>query len=111
MKTIATIALVSCLGATPVLAAGRSPASQEPTKLTDRELEQVAAGGSLPLNLDSLLVSLGQNLGLRVDLTSPGSVDLSTGVNGNRSTIAPLLQSLTTLTNQFLPPLPAIPHL
>ena len=49
MKTIATIALVSCLGATPVLAAGRSPASQEPTKLSDSELEQVAAGGSLPL--------------------------------------------------------------
>ena len=56
-------------------------------------------------------MSLGQNFGLHVDLSSPGSVNLSTGVNGNMSTIAPLLQSLTALTNQFLPPLPAIPHL
>ncbi|MFL5424566.1 MAG: hypothetical protein ACJ783_05995 [Myxococcales bacterium] len=71
-------------------------------------LENVAAGGSLPLNLDSLLVSLGQNLGLHVDLSS-GSVNLSTGVNGNLSTVAPLLQSIRTLTNQFLPVLPTIP--
>lgn len=108
MKTIATLALALALGATPVLAAERSPASQGPTKLTDGELEQVAAGGSLPLNLDSLLVSFGQNFGLQVDL-SRGAVNLSTGVNGDPSFIAPMVQNIKALIDPFVRPMPAIP--
>ena len=43
MKFIAALAMMLGLGATPVLAAGNSP-SNEPSKLSDAELEQVTAG-------------------------------------------------------------------
>jgi hypothetical protein len=46
MKFIAALAMVLGLGATPVLAAGNSP-SNEPSKLSDSELDQVTAGDPL----------------------------------------------------------------
>jgi hypothetical protein len=107
MKRIALFAMAFGLGATPVLAAGQSPATDGLAELSDSDLEQVTAGGTLPLNLDSLLQSLGQNLGLSVDL-SAGSVNLSTGVNRDPATLAPLLQGLAGLTLERLHPVPGV---
>lgn len=103
MKGIAAMALASGLTAAPVLAAGQSAASNAPVRLSDGELDQVSAGGTLPLNLGSLV----QDLGLSVDL-SAGSVNLSTGVHRDPGTLTPLLQGLGGLTFARLHPVPGV---
>ncbi|HEY6910482.1 MAG TPA: hypothetical protein VI356_13980 [Myxococcales bacterium] len=107
MKGIAAMALASGLTAAPVLAAGQSAASNAPVRLSDGELDQVSAGGTLPLNLGSLVQSLGQDLGLSVDL-SAGAVNLSTGVHRDPGTLTPLLQGLGGLTFARLHPVPGV---
>jgi len=99
MQGIATIALAFSLAATPVLAAQQSTG---PVRLSDDELAQVTGGGSLPLNLDDFLRTVGQNLGLNVDLTKgPFTVTIG-GFQGAADGLRPLLQDVVTLTGQLI---------
>ena len=99
MYRIAAMALAFGLAATPVLAAEQSTG---PERLSDSQLAEVTGGGTLPLNLDDLLHSIGQNLGLNLDLTNgPINVTLG-GIQGTAGTLVPLIQQVATLTGQLI---------
>jgi hypothetical protein len=100
MKRIGRIAaLAATLGltATPVFAAGSSPVSAEPAKLTDGQLDQVSGGdGSLldlPLNLNLTL----KNISIAVNVSN---VPINAAVAVQANALGQAIQSATVLAGQ-----------
>ncbi|MFL5424565.1 MAG: hypothetical protein ACJ783_05990 [Myxococcales bacterium] len=93
-----SIALAFAITAAPALIARASPSSAAPEKLSDAELERVAAGDLLGLDLGSILNGLGlpafgqgagSNLGLAAGPLS---------AQASLQALVPLVQSVANLT-------------
>lgn len=94
---IAALAAAMGLSATPVFAAGRSPVSAEPAKLTDSQLDQVTGGdGSLldlPLNLNLTL----KDISIAVNVSN---VPINAAVAVQANALGQAIQSATVLAGQ-----------
>ena len=98
MKRITAIALAIGVTATPALTARASPS---PEKLSDAELEQVAAGDLLGLDLGSILNGLGpafgQGAGSNLGLAA-GPLSAQASLQATATALIPLVESVANLT-------------
>lgn len=102
MKRIAAMALSLGVAATPALAAGPSSA---PEKLSDAQLEQVAAGDLLGLDLGGILNGLGQPFGQGIPSNlglAAGPVTAALSLQSTTAGLIPLIESVANLTGQMI---------
>ena len=100
MKCIGRIAALAAafgVSATPVFAAEKTPASAEPTRLTDSQLDQVTAGDgsllNLPLNLNVLL----QDISVTVNVSN---VPINASVAVQANALGQAIQNATVMAGQ-----------
>lgn len=100
MKCIGRIAALAAalgLSATPVFAAERAPASAEPAKLTDSQLDQVTGGEGSLLNLPLDLKLTLQNISIAVNVSN---VPINAAVAVQANALGQAIQSATVLAGQ-----------
>jgi hypothetical protein len=111
MTRLANYILGAALVLPAVTMASRAPGPGEPAKLADTELDQVTAGGTLPLDLGGLLDTAGQGLSGNLWIgpigMTPGT-NVPPGASGNPRMMRPLVPSVSNLDAYRLGPPPSL---